>query len=168
MNLTLVLTASLILAGTPDQVSRRAPTAGQKATVQATIALRAGRQAYDFSGQAQCRHAPQASIYDINAEMWSVEQNEAGKRLNMTVWKPKDGSQAMLNLTLSTGGKEARVSTVKAPKQAASTGSGTVTFAAEGKGGTFTINASTQSGEKVSGTVKCDAFTPLVAEGGNE
>lgn len=169
MPIALALAISVLLAGTDSQVSRRAPGGAQNATVTTTIALRAGADAYDVNGPAQCKHAPQASIYGVNAEMWSVQHNASGKGLTMTVWKPSDGSQPMLNLTLSTGSKEARVNTVKGPGgQSQPSGTGTVAYAAEGKGGTFTINATAAGGMKISGTVKCDAFTPLVAEGGDE
>jgi hypothetical protein len=169
MPVALVLAVAVLLAGTAPQVARREPGRGQAATVTATIALRAGADAFDVNGPAQCKHAPQASIYGVNAEMWSVQHNDSRRALTMTVWKPSDGSQPMLSLTLSTGGKEARVSTVKGPGgQSQPSGTGTVAYAAEGKGGTFTINATAAGGMKISGTVKCDAFTPLVAEGGDE
>ena len=166
MPITLILTATLLLSG--DSPQRRAPGAPNQGGVTATIALRAGTQAYDFSGTAQCRHAPQASIYGIAAEMWSVQHADSGRSMNLTVWKPRSGGDPMLNLSVTTAGRSSNVNTVKAPQRATgASGSGSVTFAPEGKGGLFTIAATTDDGAKVSGTVKCDAFTPLVAEGGN-
>jgi len=44
---------------------------------------------------------------------------------------------------------------------------GIVTLAREGKGGTFTLAVTTARGATVSGTIKCDAFTPPFAEAGD-
>jgi hypothetical protein len=46
------------------------------------------------------------------------------------------------------------------------TGSGKVTFEPSGKGGTFRVDATAADGTSISGTIRCDAFTPHVAEGG--
>jgi hypothetical protein len=42
-----------------------------------------------------------------------------------------------------------------------------VKFVPEGKGGTFTLNATAGSGAAVTGTIKCDAFTVPAAVAGN-
>jgi hypothetical protein len=56
---------------------------------------------------------------------------------------------------------------VKAPKATSVTGSATVKFALEGKGGTFTLNAVAGSGAAITGTIKCEAFTTPEAVAGN-
>jgi hypothetical protein len=44
---------------------------------------------------------------------------------------------------------------------------GDVILTPAGKGGTRTIDAKSKAGEAIVGTIKCDAFTPHIAEGGN-
>jgi hypothetical protein len=66
-----------------------------------------------------------------------------------------------------TGGASLQVNTVKAAAAPPVEGSGTATLATAAKGGTFTIDASTSKGVRITGTITCDAFTPAVAEGGN-
>ncbi len=161
------LSASLLISP-PPQMQRRTPGGpAQSGGVSASIALKAGAQSYDFTGTAQCRHAPQASIYDLPAEMWSVQQSDGDRSLALTVWRPRSGDSSMLTLSVSVGGKRHEVTTVSVGGRGEVKGSGTVTFAAEGKGGTFAIRAKGADGAAIAGTVTCGAFTPLVAEGGN-
>jgi hypothetical protein len=104
-----------------------------------------------------------ASIYNTVAELWSVQQSEAGQSLSLTLWKPKDGSGDMVTLSVTSGGVAHQVVTVRG---GTTTGSGKVTLEKSGNGGTFSVNAKSGSGNAISGTIKCDAFAPHMAEGG--
>jgi hypothetical protein len=120
--------------------------------------------AYEAKGQGSCTHAPKASIYGVLAEMWSVRQRgDARSSVDLTFWKPSDGSASMFSLSVNHT-KSASVSTVKGGQVS---GSGTVTLSTAAKGGTFTVAAKTRAGEAVTGTIKCAAFTPAIAEGGD-
>jgi phage tail sheath gpL-like len=83
--------------------------------------------------------------------------------LNLSMWRPKNGSGDMVSLSVSTGKTSKTVSTVRG---AAVAGSGKVTLAATGKGGVFTVDAKAADGTAITGTIKCDAFAPHIAEGG--
>jgi hypothetical protein len=142
-----------------DQVRRQGP-----AEVPLEVSLKVGGVAYEAKGQGSCTHAPKASIYDVAAEMWSVRQrSDARSSVALTFWKPSDGSPTMFSLSV-THTKSTSISTVKGGQV---TGSGTVTLSTSGKGGTFTVAAKTSAGEAVAGTIKCEAFTPAIAEGGD-
>jgi hypothetical protein len=137
---------------------------GGPALVPVEISLKVAGQSYDVKGQASCTHAPKASIYNVLSEMWTVRQEQEGQSVQLTLWKPLDGSASMF--TLSTGGKKnTSITTVRGGEVS---GSGTVTFAPSGKGGTFTIDARGKANDTVTGTITCQAFTPAMAEGGNE
>ena len=137
---------------------------GGPALVPVEISLKVAGQSYDVKGQASCTHAPKASIYNVLSEMWTVRQEQEGQSVQLTLWKPLDGSASMF--TLSTGGKKnTSITTVRGGEVS---GSGTVTFAPSGKGGTFTIDARGKANDTVAGTITCQAFTPARAEGGNE
>lgn len=135
-------------------------------TVAVAIALRVDGQPFRFDGHASCRHAPMASIYGVAAEMWTVQQSEGQRSIALTVWRPKDGQGNWLSLSASRDDKSYTVSTVTAPG-ATVEGSGTVTLAPSGAGGTFTIDARAAEGAAIAGTIRCSAFTPAIAEGGN-
>jgi hypothetical protein len=141
---------------------RRLP--GQAQPTQAIqVALKIGSATYQSSQAGKCTHAPMASIYKTVAEMWSVQQNADGQSLALTLWKPKDGSGEMVTLSVTSGNLSHQVDTVRGGTP---TGSGKVTFEKSGNGGTFTVDAKSKSGTAISGTIKCDAFAPHMAEGG--
>lgn len=163
----LCLLAALTIAAPSFAQRRPAGSVPQEVKVGATIALKVAGTAYQFSGQAVCEHLSRGSIYDIPAARWSVRHNDAARDLSLTVWRPQSGGGDMVTLAIDIGGKRHDVNTVKAPNATAVTGSATVTFAPEGKGGIFTLNATAGSGAAVTGTIKCEAFTTPIAVAGN-
>lgn len=139
------------------QIRRTAPDA---AKVPMSVDLKLGSDAIAATGTGQCTHAPQASIYDVRSQMWTARhEGTGGKAVQLTLWKPMDGSAEMF--TLSAG--PVTVSTVRGGQPS---GSGTVKFEAAGRGGAFRIDAKSADGRAISGVIKCDAFTPHIAEGG--
>ena len=140
------------------QIRRQGP-----AQVQLEVSLKVGSEAYDAKGQGACTYAPKASIYGVAAEMWSVRQEGDGRSVQLTFWKPSDASASMFSLSVN-GAKTTTISTVRGGQVS---GSGSVILAPAAKGGTFTVTAKSKTGEAITGTIKCDAFTPAIAEGGN-
>jgi len=70
---------------------------------------------------------------------------------------------APVTLSVTSGNVAHQVSTVRGGTTA---GSGKVTLEKSGNGGTFSVDAKSSSGASISGTIKCDAFAPHMAEGG--
>ena len=155
--LTLVLLAP-IAAGA--QSRRQQP--GQT-EVQIAVDVKIGAEPYKISGAGTCTHAPQAAIYNVRSQLRTVRHSSEGRSVQLTVWDPLDGSEDMFSLSTNVGAASHNVSTVRGGPV---TGSGKVTFEPAGKGGTFRIDAKAPDGTPISGTIKCDAFTPHVAEGG--
>jgi len=87
--------------------------ASQAAFAQVEVSLQVGATKYQASGQGQCKAAPQASIYGINAALYLVSHRSDGQSLNLSLWQPKDGAPNMLSLRVSTGSKQYLVDTVK-------------------------------------------------------
>jgi hypothetical protein len=153
----LVFGCALSAVGVAAQ--RPIPGAAAEAKVSVTIALQIGSDAYKVTGQGTCHHAAQASIYDVPAEQWSVQQSDGSRSLALTMWRLKNPAGDMLSLSVTTGAKSHNVNTVKAGRSGPTSGTGTVTLAAAAQGGTFTIDATTADGTRITGTIMCGAFT---------
>jgi hypothetical protein len=164
-SLRIVYGTAIALTGSIAALAGEPRPAGQDLQlVPAQLSLKIAGDPYEAKGQASCTHAAKASIYDIPAEMWTVRHEQNGRLFHLTLWKPADGSASMFTLS-ATGRKSLSINTVR---KAQVSGSGSVTLAPSGKGGKFTIDAKGKGGEVVSGTVACEAFTPAIAEGGDE
>lgn len=161
----LVVVASVVVSGFMVRVDAQRRVPGQAQPKQAIdVSLKVGGQAYDSREPGQCSHAPTASIYSVVSEMWSVQQSSEGRSLALTLWRPKDGSGDMVTLSVNSGSASHEINTVRGG--GATSGSGKVTFEKSGAGGVFTIAGKTKDGAALSGTIKCDAFAPHIAEGG--
>ena len=145
------------------EAQRRAPgDVPAKQGIQAS--LKVGNQLYDSKAPGRCTHAPVASIYQVMAQMWSVQQSADGRSLTLTVWRPKDGSGDMVTLSVESGNSSHQVNTVRGGEPVQ--GTAKVTFEKSGAGGSFTLDARAKDGTAMTGTIKCDAFAPHIAEGG--
>jgi len=145
--------------------AQRRPAGSQEQKVGVEIDLKVNGTPYTFSGPASCDHLAQGSIYDIAAQRWSVRHDDDGRNLNLSLWRPASGVGDMLQLNIYLAGKRYDVSTIKRPQ--GPSGSGTAKLAPAGTGGTFTIDATTSSAGKITGTIKCAAFPPSAAGAGN-
>jgi hypothetical protein len=159
----LFVSAALLLSVTPS-AQRGGPGSLEK-KVAVAIDLNVSGTPYTFKGSALCDHLAQGSIYDILAERWSVRQDDNGRHLNLSLWRPRNGTADMVQLNVSIAGKRHDVSTIKSPQ--GTSGSASVKLTKEGAGGTFTIDAATASGGKITGTIKCDAFPASDAVAGD-
>jgi hypothetical protein len=159
-------TVAVVMAATAAMAEQRRAPGSADTSVPVSIALTVGAQAYDATGKATCTYAPVAGIYNLRAEQWSVRHSSEGGSLSLTHWHPAAGAD-MFTLSVGSGNTRSGVSTVRVGTNGTIDGSGTVTLKREGKGGTFTVAAATAKGAKITGTIKCEAFTPAIAEGGN-
>jgi hypothetical protein len=155
---------ALTIASAASAQRRPAPAMPAEASV--AITLQVAGQPYRFEGNGTCRHAPVASIYNVMAEMWGIQQSDGQRSITLTLWRPRSASGDMVSLSVVTGGKSYLVNTVKPDRESAVAGSGNVTLTTAGAGGTFTIKATAVNGAAITGTIKCSAFTAAMAEGG--
>ena len=169
MRLNRVCLALAVTVLTTSAAAQRRPAGAlpQEQKVAVAIDLRVNGAPYAFNGPAVCEHLAKGSIYDTLAERWSVRQDDNGRNMALTLWRPLKGSGDMVTFFVAAGGKRHEVNTVKGPQTVKTTGTGTAKFAAEGAGGTFTIDATADSGAKISGTVKCEKFTVPDVVAGN-
>jgi hypothetical protein len=132
--------------------------------VDVSIALKVAGQTLAFNGKGECNYEPAAYIYGTKSQLWKVEGRSAQGSASLTLWRPASGSGDMISLYVTAGGKSYAVNTVRTSGSAQ--GSGKVTFTPVGGGGTFTIDATAANGGRITGTLKCSAFTSVVVEGG--
>ena len=166
----LVITLAL-LAG----ISRSAAAQRRKPEIQAgvpaeqtsvTIEAKVAGKKYKASGSGECKHAPDASIHDVSASLWTVRYSNAKdgslKQLNLTLWRPKDGTPDQLSLSLETGSTSHRIQT---GGNGADNGEGSVTILPSGPGGRLEISGKDGGGKPVQITIDCSAFSGIEAEG---
>ena len=154
--------ASLCLLATAasDAAAQRAASPGI-----VSVSAEVGGKSYDAAGAGSCRHSPSASIYDVPAALWMVEQSGDGaiKSMNLTLWRPKNGSADQVSLSLETGSSSHRISS---GGRAEPVGSATVKVSPLGSGGRFELKGKDGAGAKVAVTITCPVFTGVEAEGG--
>lgn len=162
-----VVTALVLLPGfTLGAAGQRSDPGepAQGATI--TVTARIGSKNYSGSGTGSCRHEPEASIHDVSAALWIVQyagQGKSLKQLNLTLWRPKDGSSDQLSLSLETGSGSHRIETGGKGKNS---GEGSVTILPSGPGGRLEISGKEAGGKRVQITIDCPTFAGIEAEGG--
>jgi hypothetical protein len=166
------LVASLMLLPTICSIAaaqRRTPPekgASPGDQISVTIAAKIGKTNYQGSGPGTCRHAADASIHGTSASLWMV-QYESGKgkikRLDLTLWRPKDGDGDQLSLSLEIGSSTHRIVT---GGEGESAGEGTVTILPSGPGGRLEVSGKEASGKPIQLSIECSAFADVPSEGG--
>lgn len=167
---TLIVTLALLpMVATEAVAQRKALTATPEARAAAalTVTGKVGGKRLDASGGGSCRHAPDAAIRGVSASLWMVQYNGSGdgavKQLNLTLWRPKDGSPDQLSLALETKSGDHRIDTGSGgePK-----GEGVVTILPNGPGGRLELKGQSAEGKPVQITIDCPTYSGIEAEGG--
>jgi hypothetical protein len=165
---TLAATLLLIcVAANEAAAQRRLP--GQAATenTQVSVIARVGAKSYTSRVPGTCKYEPSASIYDLPAALYMVEGQGSSsseiKQLNLTLWRPKDGSADQISLSLQTGSSTARIDVNPRAKPE---GSGSVELQPQGSGGTFELKGNDAKGTPVNLTITCPTFEAVEAAGG--
>jgi hypothetical protein len=164
---TLALTLALLVASTVDGTAQRRPGASVAPSKPLSVSARIDGKTYEATGPGRCKHASEASIYDIPAALWMVEYGDQSsdriKQLSLILWRPEDGSSDQISLSLQVGTASHRIeSGGKGP----SVGSAAVNLIPVGSGGRFELKGKDAEGKKVELTIGCPAFTGVEAEGG--
>ena len=140
--------------------------AGAPGEVALTIELSAGGDRAEVTGLGKCTHTKDASIYDVPAAMWQIQDSDAGKirHASLTVWRPKAGDGPdQFSLGIGTASAQHRISTVKGGQLV---GTGTVTIHPAGQGAHFEVVGTDADGGSVRATFQCARFTEPRVEGG--
>jgi hypothetical protein len=131
------------------------------------IALVVNGKPLRTQGAGECKHEPNASIYNAPASLWRVEYGDPKgseiQHLSLTVWQLKNGGENQMSLALQTGTTSYSIATVKGGKVI---GAGNVTFRPEKSGGRFEIQGADARGATIVARITCPSFTNMEAEGG--
>jgi len=161
-----ILGLSMIAGASDGAAQRRAnPEASDNKSI--NISGRVADKTFNANGGGSCKHAPEASIYDVPAALWLVDYSRPDdvqlKQLNLTLWRPKNGSPDQVSLSVETGSASHSVNIGGRGKQA---GSGRVTLSPSGEGGRFEFKGKDAAGTRLEVAISCPAFAGVEAEGG--
>ena len=163
----LALTLALLVSLAVEATAQRRPDASAASSKPLTLSARIDGKSFKASGPGSCKHTPAASIYDIPAALWMIEySNRTGaeiKQLNLTLWRPKDGSSDQVSLSFETSSSSHRISSGGRAEPA---GSATVKLSPSGSGGRFELKGKDAEGTNMELTITCPAFAGIEAEGG--
>jgi hypothetical protein len=167
--LVLLTTVALLCSLSSEAAAQRkaySPAGGDAALI-LTISGKVGGKNYQASGPGSCRHAPEASIRGVAASLWMVQfgggDDGAIKRLNLTLWRPKDGGSDQVSLAFDTKSGSHRVETGSTGEDR---GEATVVILPNGPGGRLEISGKDGEGKPMQVTIDCPAFAGVEAEGG--
>ena len=154
-------------AATPAGAGTTGSPSSSRGTVPMTVSAEVDGKAYRASGPGECATSSESSIYDVPASQWHAlwegPEGSAIRRINLIVWRPKDGGPDMVGLSLQTAETTHQIATVKGGRLA---GSGSPGVRAEGRGGILTVSGEDDHGDAVELAVQCERFDEVVAEGG--
>jgi hypothetical protein len=162
----------LLVGGTREAAAQRrvAGHAAQPALSDSTelsVQARIGAKSYSAQLTGSCKHEPSASIYDLPAALYTVEASGGEgsdiKQLNLTLWRPKNGSADQISLSLQAGSKSTRIDV---NPRAKAVGAATVELKPAGSGGTFDLKGKDAKGTPLKLTISCAEFAGVEAAGG--
>lgn len=127
--------------------------------------LRIGKTPYVVSARGTCLAQPHGTLYDVPAAQWSARHRDDHRYANLAFWRVQHGGD-MFNLGVLLGPTMHRISTVKVQGKGDPHGVGRVTFTPRDSGGIFTIDATADTGARITGTIACGAFARPVEDNG--
>ncbi len=140
---------------------------GSESASTVTISAKVGGKSYQATGPGSCRHEPTAAIYGVPAALWMVGQSGGDdasiKSMNLTLWKPKNGTPQQFSLSLTTKSSSHRIDVGGRGDQI---GSAKASVHPSGPGGRIEVSGKDESGQGVELVVKCAAFAGVEAAGG--
>jgi hypothetical protein len=163
------LAAALLLtfvAATEAAAQRRAPGQAATESTEVSVIARVGSKSYTSRVPGTCKYEPSASIYDLPAALWMVEGGSTGseiKQLNLTLWRPKNGSADQVSLSLQAGSSSTHIDVNPRSKPV---GTGTVELQPQGSGGKFELKGKDAKGINVNLVITCPTFAAVEAAGG--
>ncbi len=132
------------------------------ASISVDVALTVGGVPYTAKAAGECNYSTESTIFEAPATMWAARQHDGNRNLNFTLWRLKKGGEQggdMLTLFVTVGNKTHRVNTVKVGSHADVRGLGQARFEKSGAGGIFTIDATADTGAKITGRTTCSGFS---------
>ena len=160
LSIATALTGLAVLAA----VSLRPGSAAAQAPAEMKLTIAVAGQTQTLRGTGQCGHEPRGWIYGKAAQLWMASYGQPATQVSLTYWRlAAAGAGDQFSLSVQSGRKHHRISTVKGGKPA---GSGRSTFQPTALGGRFEITGTSAEGAPVHATIECARFGSIAAEGG--
>jgi hypothetical protein len=129
------------------------------------IDLRVAGTPYVISARGTCLTQPHGTLYEVPAAQWNARHRDPNRYANLAFWRVQ-GVGDQFNLGVMVGPTLHRVSTVSVKGKGTRQGTGSVAMAPNGAGGTFTIDATAETGARITGTITCGTFAAPVEDNG--
>src|SRR4051812_32693710 len=103
---TLIAIVALVSGTVQGAAAQRTHPEAPAETAGINVAARIGGKKFQGSGTGECRHESEASIHGVSAALWMVHfagRTGSVKQLDLTLWRPKDGSPDQLSVSVETG-----------------------------------------------------------------
>jgi hypothetical protein len=120
---------------------------------------------YAVSARGTCLAQPHGTLYEVPAAQWNARHRDPQRYANLAFWRVH-GVGDQFNLGVMVGPTLHRVSTVSVKGKGTRQGGGSVTMAPKGMGGTFTIDATADTGAHIRGTITCGTFASPAEDNG--
>lgn len=128
--------------------------------------LHVGSVAYVISATGTCLSQPHGTLYEVPAAQWNARHRDGQRYVNLAFWRVRPGGE-MFNLGVMLGPTLHRVSTVRMQGKGEPHGSGRVTLVLKDGGGTFQLDATADTGTRITGTITCGTFARPVEDNGD-
>lgn len=127
-------------------------------TIMVGLDLSAGTRHLAGRAPGVCTYSPAASIHQAPGQMWNIRQRDGGTEVNFTGWRL--GKTDSFTLFVTIDGTRHRVNTLQVGPATDRAGSGTMRYTPKGRGGQMAIDAVTDTGLHITGTLTCSGFVP--------
>jgi hypothetical protein len=129
------------------------------------VDLRVAGAPYVVSSRGTCLAQPHGTLYEVAAAQWNARHRDPQRYANLAFWRVQ-GVGDQFTLGVMVGPTLHRVSTVSVKGRGTRQGRGSVTMTPKGTGGTFTIDATADTGAHITGTITCGTFAAPVEDNG--
>lgn len=130
------------------------PPGSARNTVQAT--LNVDSRAFALSGSGSCSYSDAADIEHSRGDMWSLHGQQRDRSVTLTFWRTASGAERF-RLRVTEAGRIHYVNTMGSGAELR--GTGRAAIEPRGKGGVFAVDATADTGVRISGQVTCSWFT---------
>jgi hypothetical protein len=150
----LALVASIAGATSVSAHMPLQPPGSARNTIQA--ALNVDSRSFALSGAGSCNYSDAAQVEKARGDMWSLHGQQRDRSVTLTLWRTSSGAERF-RLRVVEAGRVHYVNTMGAGAELR--GTGRAIIEPRGRGGVFAVEATADTGVRISGQLTCSLFT---------